>query len=115
MSLSSKRALVLACLATAIGGCSFKLVVPPPQPSEWPPSPRRGSPEARCTSSPFPPLVDTSAAVVLGGLAILERDAQSRATPIVLGIATIPVIAGAIYGYIVTAECRHYQALYDAP
>jgi hypothetical protein len=115
MSASPKRALVIVCLATVIGGCSFRFAMPPPPPSEWPPTPKRGSPEARCTSSVFPPVVDTSAAALLVSLAILERNAQSRPTPFVLGIAAIPVLAGAIYGYVVTAECRRYQKMFEAP
>jgi hypothetical protein len=115
MSLSGRRALALTLLATAIGGCSFKVVIPPPPPSEWPTTPRHGSPEARCTPSLFPPAVDTGAALVLGGLTVLERNAVSTPTPIILGIATIPIIAAAVYGYVVTAECRRYLRLFDQP
>src|SRR5215471_7553945 len=103
-----KLAIPVALAALAIGGCSFRVVLPPPPPSDWPTVPRRGSPEARCTSSPLPPAADTGVALLLGGLAFVERNAQSQIAPIILAAASIPVLASAIYGYIVTTECRHY-------
>jgi hypothetical protein len=60
-------------------------------------------------------VADTVAFVVLNGIAFLERDTAIRATPIIFSLASIPVAISAIYGYVVTAECRHYRSLFDAP
>ena len=102
-----------ALLALTVGGCSFRVVRPPPPPEEWPSAPKHGSPEARCTDSLFPPAADTTAVVVLDSVAFIERNAQSRPTPIILALSSIPVAISAIYGYIVVAECRRYHRLYD--
>jgi hypothetical protein len=112
MSLTSRRVLASGLLALAFAGCSFKVVMPPPQPSEWPPTPTHGAPEARCTSSVFPPAADTTAALVLDSVAVIERNGP-RITPIIFAAASIPAIASAIYGYVVTAECRRYLRLFN--
>jgi len=113
MNVTCKRALAVGLLALAFGGCSFKLVMPPPPPSEWPSAPTNVAPLERCTSSPFPPMVDTGAAVVLDTLAIVERNAKTQVTPIIFAAASLPVIASAIYGFVVSAECRRYQRLFE--
>lgn len=118
MRLCPKRTiagLAFGFLALATAGCSFRVVMPPPPPSEWPRAQVRGTPEERCTSSITPPVIDTAAGTLLAGLAVLERNARTEITPIALGAAALPAFASAIYGFIMTAECRRYQGRFNAP
>src|SRR5262245_36999328 len=95
-------------LLLALAGCSFRVAVRPPAPSEWPAPGHPVSAPERCTPALTPPVLDTIAMVLLLGLAYVERDAGSRWTPIALGVAAIPAGVSAGYGYVVATECRRY-------
>jgi hypothetical protein len=93
-----------------LGGCSFQVIKPAPPPSTWPDPVRADSSEQRCTDTIGLPIVDTIVGGSLGTLTYIERDAGSRLITIGIGIATVPYLASAIYGYIQTARCRHYKS-----
>jgi hypothetical protein len=102
------RALQTFAVLGALAGCSFKLAKPPPPPDEWPPHPiPPGAREERCTPSLLPPVFDTAAVVLLGGLAFIERNSSGRGSLILLG-AALPVGASAVYGYGSAVACRRY-------
>jgi hypothetical protein len=100
-----------------MGGCSFvpKLVRPPPPPDAWPDPARPDSysVQDRCTSSPFPPVVDTGLAFGLGTLTYIERNSGFPPTTYALGVASVGFLVGAIYGYATTHQCRRYNALFE--
>jgi len=97
-----------------VGGCSFRIVKPPPAPSTWPDPVSADSSEQRCTETIGLPIVDTVIGGSLGTLTYIERDAGSRLITIGIGVATVPYLASAIYGYIQTARCRHYKSRFRA-
>jgi len=107
---SRRKVVVAAFVALLVGGCSFQVVKPAPPPSTWPDPVRADSSEHPCTDSIGLPVVDTIIGGSLGTLTYIERDAGSRLITIGIGIATVPYLASAIYGYIQTARCRHYKS-----
>ncbi|HVR00548.1 MAG TPA: hypothetical protein VMT47_00325 [Polyangia bacterium] len=107
---SRRKVVVAAFFALLVGGCSFQVVKPAPPPSTWPDPVRADSSEHPCTDSIGLPVVDTIIGGSLGTLTYIERDAGSRLITIGIGIATVPYLASAIYGYIQTARCRHYKS-----
>jgi hypothetical protein len=107
--------LLLLPLPLAAGACSFRLATPPPPPSEWPRAGHTDVQRERCTSSLVPPIVDTVATGAVATAAILERDVHVSWVPITLGVAALGPAISAVYGYIVTAECRHYERQFEAP
>jgi hypothetical protein len=96
-----------------LGGCSFKVMRPPPARGDWPDPVTPSSSQAKCTRSPAPPVLDTSVALILGTLSYVERDSGSRRwfTP-ATGAAALPFLASAIYGYWNMGRCRQYQSLF---
>ena len=105
-----RKVIGAAFLALLVGGCSFRVVKPAPPPSTWPDPVRADSSEQACTDSIGLPVVDTIIGGSLGTLTYIERDAGSRLITIGIGVATVPYLASAIYGYIQTARCRHYKS-----
>jgi hypothetical protein len=110
------RALLLpVLLSLAAGACSFRFAVPPPPPSEWPRAGHTDVQRERCTASVVPPVLDTAATGALATAAILERDVRASWVPITLGVVALAPAISAVYGYIVSAECRHYERQFEAP
>jgi hypothetical protein len=107
------------CLASTLvlGGCSFvpKLVVPAPPSQDWPDPARPDSYSTRdrCTSSLFPPIVDTGMAVSLGTLTYIERNSGFPPTTYALGVAGAGFLVAAIYGYVTTNQCRRYNSRFE--
>ena len=115
---------VALILALGAGGCSFHWVKPAPPRDEWPNPESSGWSEERCTTSVGPPVADTVVGVALGTLAFIERnsvsysvqdmryepDVPSRAIAGVLGIGGLVALASAVYGYVQTTRCDHYQS-----
>jgi hypothetical protein len=107
----------LAAAATGIGlllsgACSFRVVVRPPPPEDWPPPGRPASMRERCSRSLLPPLLDTAVAVILFGAAYIERHADARIAPIALGVGGVPPAISAGYGFVIATECRRYERLF---
>jgi hypothetical protein len=107
--------LAVALAALALGGCSFRIAVPPPPPSEWPSPGKHGDRAERCTPWLLPPVADTAIALLLGALAYVERTAPNRLAPIGLAAGSASVATSAVYGYVVVTECRRYQRLFATP
>lgn len=103
-------ALALALDATA---CSFKVIKPAPPPSTWPEPVTSSSSRVPCTDVIGLPVADTVITGGLGTLTYLERNAGSRSITIGIGVATLPFLMSAIYGYVQTARCEHYQAHFE--
>jgi hypothetical protein len=109
--LGPTRALALA-LVLALGGCSFRLIHPAPPHAEWPDPVVAESSERACTDLVGLPIIDTVVAGSLGTLAYVERDAGSHTITLGLGLASIPFVASAIYGYVQTARCHRYKSIF---
>jgi hypothetical protein len=109
----TRALLPLLLLALAAGACSLRFATPPPPPSEWPRAGHTDVQRERCTASVVPPLVDTAATGALATAALLDRDVHATWVPIVLGVAALGPAISAVYGYIVTAECRHYERQFE--
>jgi hypothetical protein len=107
--------LAAALVALALGGCSFRLALPPPPPSEWPSASKHVDSMERCTPWLFPPIADTAIALLFGSLVYLERNASTPLVPVGLAVTTVAIGTSAGYGYIVATECRRYQRLFATP
>jgi hypothetical protein len=125
-------ALLALSLAPGSGACSFYKVRPPPPPSEWPEPVLPSSSEEKCTATIGPPIADTVIGVTFGTIAYIERNATkfeydykttppvlvptadnfSRGIALTFGIAAVPYLASAIWGYVETSRCRRYQSLF---
>jgi hypothetical protein len=99
-------------LAFVLGGCSFEVIKPAPAPSTWPNPVLPDSSERPCTDSIGLPIVDTIIGGSLGTLTYIERNSGSHTITIGIGIASIPYLASAVYGYIQTARCDRYKSLF---
>jgi hypothetical protein len=113
---SPRSTLVVGALglaSLALGGCSFKILRPPPARGDWPDPVTPSSSQARCSITLGPPIVDTTAALTLGTLSYVERNSGSARwfTP-AAGLAALPFLASAIYGYWNAGRCRQYQSLF---
>ena len=109
---SRLRGAVAVGLALLASGCSFRIVRPAPARDEWPNPVLASSSQVGCTDSPAPPIVDTGVAGVLGSIAYIERHSGSPPLTIGIGLAALPFLVSAIYGYIDTAQCRRYERLF---
>ncbi len=99
--------------ALALGGCSFKILRPPPARADWPDPVTPSSSQAKCTRSPAPPLLDTGVALTFGSLSYIERNSgTSRWFTPMTGLAAVPFLASAIYGFWNVGRCRQYQSLF---
>jgi hypothetical protein len=109
-----RLALPLALLA-ASSGCSFKIVKGPPPTSTWPNPVTPSSSQLPCTEVYAIPVVDS---VVTGGLGIIAYREQvfgQTSNELLLGLGALPFLASAIYGYVETARCARYKALFQPP
>jgi hypothetical protein len=108
------RALALG-LSLLASGCSFRLVRPAPATDDWPNPVLPTSSQVECTDSLAPPIGDTGVTAALGTLTYVERHSGSPAVTYAIGLAAIPFLVSAIYGYIETQHCRHYQSRFNSP
>jgi hypothetical protein len=92
--------------------CSFRVMVRPPHPEDWPPPGRPATTREHCSRSLLPPAFDTAVALILFSAAYVERYSSSRITPLALGIAGVPPAISAGYGFGVATECRRYERLF---
>jgi hypothetical protein len=104
-------ALVLT-LGLAATGCSFRFIKPAPARDTWPSPVLPESSEERCTDVVGLPVADTIIGTGLGTLTYIERHSGSPTITVGLGLATIPYVASAIYGYIQTSRCDRYKSLF---
>jgi hypothetical protein len=104
-------------LALTSGGCSLKFVKPPPPPAEWPDPVTSDSSQVGCTDAVALPVADTIAAIAFGTIGFLERhsDPTSRVIAVGLDITAIPFFVSAVYGYVETPRCHHYDKLFEQP
>jgi hypothetical protein len=109
----AQRALVACGVLLALGpACSFRYTYPAPSRATWPNPVLPDSSEERCTSSYGPPVVDTLIGGGLAGLTYVERSSGSHTITVLLGVASIPYLASAVYGYVQTPRCRDYKAAF---
>jgi hypothetical protein len=107
------RALVACAALLALEpACSFRYNYPAPARATWPNPVVPESSQERCTSSYGPAVVDTVLGGGLAGIAYVERGSGSHTITILLGLASIPFLVSAVYGYVQTPRCRDYQALF---
>jgi len=93
-------------LAAVLGGCSFKVIKPAPPASEWSdPTSAFG-----CTNKLGVPIADTIISGGFGTLAYVERNSGSPVISLALGVAAVPFLVSAVYGYIQTARCASYES-----
>jgi hypothetical protein len=83
---------------------------PAPPASEWPNLVLPSSSQLECTDSLAPPIGDTGVTAALGTIAYLERNSGSPAVTAGIGLAVIPFLISAIYGYVETIQCRRYDS-----
>jgi hypothetical protein len=108
-----RRRRALGCglaLLAASGGCSFKIIKPPPPASEWPSPSVPSTSERACTNIIGIPILDTIVASGLGVIAYRERVFDQTSNEVLLAAGALPFLASAIYGYVETARCSRYQA-----
>jgi hypothetical protein len=105
------RVLAVA-LAGALEGCSFQFIHPAPPHVEWPDPVVAESSQVRCTDLVGLPIMDTVVSGSLGALAYIEREAGSHTITVGLGLAALPYLASAIYGYVQTSRCRRYKSIF---
>jgi hypothetical protein len=98
------------CLAALASGCSFRIMRPAPPASEWPNPVLPSSSQLECTDSFAPPIGDTGVTAALGTIATLERHSGSPAVTAGIGLAAIPFLISAIYGYVEAIQCHRYDA-----
>jgi len=102
-------------LALTSTGCSLKFVRPPPPRSDWPNLVTTDTSQQQCTDVTALPVADTLAAVGFGTIGYLERNSGSRSIALAFDVTAIPFLVSAVYGYVYTAQCHHYDRLFDQP
>src|SRR5215831_4521737 len=112
-----RAAACLLSLAVAVAGsgCSFKLLRPAPPRSEWPNPVLPSSSEERCTDSVLPPVGDATFGAIFGGLSYIERNSGAPQIAIGLGVAAVPLLVSAVYGFVTVSRCRSYEKLFIDP
>jgi hypothetical protein len=93
-----------------LGGCSFRLVRPPPPREEWPARGSGNTSEVSCTASPAPPIADLTVAAGTTTIGFLERNSGTPTVAVGLMLLAVPFVASAIYGTYHVNHCRRYKA-----